>query len=84
MSEEIRVEGYRVIIEKREGAYIASVPDLPGCAVQVERKEDISKEITRMIGIYLSELARERPKPKRGLDEKTQMNKQRRLLGNKK
>lgn len=58
----MKVEGYDVTVEKAEGSYLATVPALPGCSVQVERLEDVRKEIGHMIGLYLKELASKRPK----------------------
>ena len=60
---EISVEGYRVIIEKDEGALIVSVPDLPGCTIQVDKENEVEPRIKRAIGDYLVELASRRPKP---------------------
>ncbi|NYZ77058.1 type II toxin-antitoxin system HicB family antitoxin [Candidatus Micrarchaeota archaeon] len=68
MSEEITVEGYRVVIEKTGGTHVVSVPALPGCTVQVDKREDIAKEITRVIGSYLGELIQSRPKMKKKPD----------------
>lgn len=59
--EEIEVEGFKVNIEKDDGKFIVSVPMLPGCTVQVEKREDAPREIRRMIGLYLIELASKRP-----------------------
>lgn len=58
---EIEVEGYLVTIQKAEGAFIVSVPELPGCTIQVRREEDAKGEIRRMIGLYLLDMAAVKP-----------------------
>jgi predicted RNase H-like HicB family nuclease len=58
----IEVEGYEVTITKDEGRFIVSVPELPGCTVQVDEERDAAREIRNMIGLYMLELASKRPK----------------------
>jgi len=62
---EISVEGYKVIIEATEGAFTVSVPDLPGCTIQVDKEAEARTSIRRMIGLYLQELASKKPKDKK-------------------
>lgn len=59
----IKVEGYEVEITKADGKFVASVPRLPGCIVQVDREEDARGEIRKMMGLYLQGMAAERPRP---------------------
>lgn len=60
---EIMVEGYKVKVEGQpEGGFVASVPELPGCSVQVERVEDVEHEIRGAMRAYLLELSAKRPK----------------------
>jgi len=59
---EISVEGYKVIVEAKEGAFTVSVPDLPGCTIQVDKEAEARTSIRRMIGLYLQELASKKPK----------------------
>ena len=66
--EKIKVEGYDVVVERAEDKFVASVPELPGCAVQIDSKEDAPRAISQMIGLYLRELASKRPRKKRGQD----------------
>ncbi|MFN7991059.1 MAG: type II toxin-antitoxin system HicB family antitoxin [Candidatus Micrarchaeia archaeon] len=62
---DMMVEGYRVVVERQpEGGFIASVPDLPGCSIQVGSEGSIKKEITKAIGSYLLELASKKLKQK--------------------
>lgn len=66
----IEVEGYGVVVERAGDKYIASVPELPGCTVQIDRKEDAPRAISKMIGLYLLELASKKPRRRRnGPDE---------------
>ncbi len=60
----IDVEGYEVRVEAAEGKYLVFVPRLPGCAVQVDRKEDAKGAIRKAIGLYLLELASKKPTKK--------------------
>ncbi len=65
----IEVEGYEVTITRDEDKFVVSVPKLPGCTIQVDKEEDAGREIRRIIGLYLLELASKRPKnPKRDDD----------------
>ncbi len=58
----IFVEGFKVEVERQpDSGFVASVPDLPGCSIQVEKKEQIHPEIARAIGVYLRELASRKP-----------------------
>ncbi|MDD5172337.1 MAG: type II toxin-antitoxin system HicB family antitoxin [Candidatus ainarchaeum sp.] len=59
---EIKVQGYTVTVEVSEGVYIVSVPELPGCTIQVDREEDGARRIEGVMGEYLKELAGRRPK----------------------
>jgi predicted RNase H-like HicB family nuclease len=59
---DIIVQGYKVTIEKCEGTYTVSVPALPGCITQVDREEDAARRIEGVMGEYLKELARRKPK----------------------
>lgn len=63
----IEIEGFKVIIEKTGAELLASVPRLPGCAVQAEREDDAVRLIREMIGLYMLELARKKHarKPKK-------------------
>ena len=63
---EIMVEGYVVTVERSEGAYIVSVPDLPGCTIQVDREEDAKGRIARVIGDYLVEMVKRKPAERPG------------------
>ncbi|MCI0504204.1 type II toxin-antitoxin system HicB family antitoxin [Candidatus Micrarchaeota archaeon] len=58
---EIMVEGFKVIIEKEEGKFIASVPKLPGCIAQADHEEDVPRQMRKLIGLYLAELASRKP-----------------------
>ena len=60
----ITVEGYEVTVEKEDGVFIVSVPKLPGCTVQVEKEENIIPSIRGIIGDYLSELTKKKPRMK--------------------
>lgn len=51
-----------------EDKFLASVPELPGCSVQIEKKEDAPRAISQMIGLYLRELASKKPRKKKGRD----------------
>ena len=57
----IKVEGYDVTIERDNGVFIVSVPELPGCTTQVDKEEDIQPIIKSIIGDYLRELVSKRP-----------------------
>ena len=57
----IKVEGYDVTIERDNGVFIVSVPELPGCTTQVDKEEDIKPIIKSIIGDYLQELVSKRP-----------------------
>jgi predicted RNase H-like HicB family nuclease len=57
----IKVEGFDVSVEKSEGGFTVSVPELPGCTVQVDREQDAERGIRPMIGMYLEELASRKP-----------------------
>ena len=79
---EITVEGYRVKIDEGEDDhFVITVPALPGCIGQVKKDEDIYAEASRLIGEYLAELAKKKPRmkapkgsPKEGSeDKKTRM-----------
>lgn len=60
---EISVEGYLVRVEAQpEGGFVASVPELPGCSVQVEKEEEVQSEIRGAIRAYLLELSEKRPR----------------------
>lgn len=60
---EIKVENYRVLIEKGEGDhYVITVPDLPGVIGQVKDEKDAPAEIRRLIGVHFAELASRKPK----------------------
>jgi predicted RNase H-like HicB family nuclease len=43
---------YAVLIEKRAGGYIATVPDLPGCIAAAGTIEDVVREIARAIDLW--------------------------------
>ncbi len=60
----MKIEGYEVDITKVEDKFMVSVPELPGCSVQVDEKKDAKNAIREMIGLYLTELASKRPKHK--------------------
>lgn len=48
---------YRVIIEKDEdGALVAKVPDLPGCATEGKTREELMKNAKEAIQAYLEAL----------------------------
>jgi predicted RNase H-like HicB family nuclease len=57
----IKVEGFEISVEKSEGGFTVSVPELPGCTVQVDREQDAERGIRPMIGMYLKELASRKP-----------------------
>jgi predicted RNase H-like HicB family nuclease len=61
----MKVEGYEVDITRVEDKFMVSVPELPGCSVQVDDKKDAKNAIREMIGLYLTELASKRPKHKK-------------------
>jgi predicted RNase H-like HicB family nuclease len=75
---EITVEGYKVRVDDGEDAhFVITVPALPGCIGQVKKGEDIHAEASRLIGEYLAELAKKKPKmkapkerPREGGDDK--------------
>jgi hypothetical protein len=53
MTEEMMVEGYRVVIKKSGEFYLASVPGLKGCAtVKVADKEQVEPQIMLAIMQY--------------------------------
>ena len=56
----IMVEGYDVEITSADGKFVAAVPKLPGCIVQVDREEEARGEIRKMIGLYLQGMASEK------------------------
>jgi predicted RNase H-like HicB family nuclease len=59
---EMNVEGYRVKIEKQpEGDFVASVPELPGCSIQVARIEEVEAQMKDAIRAYLLELSSHKP-----------------------
>jgi len=64
---EITVEGYNVEIQRdaERGSFVVSVPELPGCVLQVDKEEEIRPRIRLAIGDYLRELASRRPVQKR-------------------
>ncbi len=63
ITEEIMVEGFKVLIEKgQEGGVVLSVPELPGCVGQVEKREDAVPEMRKLIAAHLRELAEKKPK----------------------
>ncbi len=60
---ELVIEGYRVKVEPQpEGGFVASVPELPGCSVQVGSKDEIEGEIREAIKVYLLELSTKKPR----------------------
>jgi len=69
------VEGYEVEGTKVEDKFMVSVPELPGCTVQVDERKDAKNAIREMIGLYLTELASKRPKHKKDDGPKSQVRK---------
>ncbi len=56
------IEGYLIKVEKQpDGSFVVSVPELPGCSVQVSSKEEISGEIREAMKVYLLELSSKKP-----------------------
>jgi predicted RNase H-like HicB family nuclease len=68
----ITVEGYEVEITKVDDKYVASVPKLPGCIVQVDNEGDARGEIRKMMGLYLQGVA-EKAGNARGNNPKTRV-----------
>jgi predicted RNase H-like HicB family nuclease len=50
---------YAVIIERGERSYSAYVPDLPGCVVAAESREEVLGLIREAIELHLADLRRE-------------------------
>ncbi len=60
---ELMIEGYRVKVEPLpEGGFAASVPELPGCSVQVSSEKEIEREIREAMRVYLLELSTKKPR----------------------
>lgn len=57
---------FAVIVEKdKDGIYIASVPDLPGCHTQAKTLDQLIKRVKEAINAYLEV---EAVKPKEGIE----------------
>ena len=50
---------YAVIVEQRQGAFRAYVPDLPGCIATGRTVEEVESSIRLAIGFHLESLRRE-------------------------
>jgi len=50
---------YVVVVEKSENAFGAYVPDLPGCAVVAETRDEALELIREAVGLHLESLREE-------------------------
>ena len=68
----MKILGFEVIVEEgAKGGAIATVPTLPGCICQADRKEDVPAAMAALIKRHLLEIASEMPKTKPASESKS-------------